>query len=135
MLSDGKKYFQCALFGETCKSANFELENTTLSEYLLQISDQKYVQKRFQKCKTMTKTTKTAGFVQFKESKAYADQIAALPDVRQKRIMKGEEDQLFLTRMQAVLAEKQKSPGSTHKVQLLENLSNNLVELIVLFAV
>ena len=58
------------------------------------------------------------GFVQFKTDATFAEQIAALPDVRQKRAMKGEEDQLFLTRMQAVLAEKHKtgSPAPQNKV-------------------
>ncbi|KAL5252937.1 hypothetical protein ACHWQZ_G015635 [Mnemiopsis leidyi] len=58
------------------------------------------------------------GFVQFSQLKPFAEQIAALPDIRQKRVMKGEDDQLFLTRMQAVLVEKQKSgsPATTHKV-------------------
>jgi len=60
------------------------------------------------------------GFVQFTQSKPFVEQIAALPDIRQKRVMKGEDDQLFLTRMQAVLVEKQKSGSpmspSHHKV-------------------
>merc|ERR1712176_642807 len=58
------------------------------------------------------------GFVQFSQSKPFAEQIAPLPDIRQKRVMKGEDDQLFLTRMQAVLVDKQKSgsPATTHKV-------------------
>jgi len=58
------------------------------------------------------------GFVQFTQTKPFGEQIAPLPDIRQKRQMKGEDDQLFLTRMQAVLVDKQKtgSPSTAHKV-------------------
>lgn len=55
------------------------------------------------------------GFNKFNAEGPFVEQIKKQVDTRQKRNLKGEDDQLFLTRMQAVLAEKAKSPSAQHK--------------------